>query len=70
LKRDSQALLRVFDAQGRLVRTLVDSYLAAGSRTVEWNGQDDRGVAIASGTYFLRLEAAGDFQARTVTLLK
>jgi hypothetical protein len=70
LNHDGQALLRAFDARGRLVRTLVDSFVAAGSRTVEWDGKDDRGVTLASGTYFLRLEAGADFQTRSVTLLK
>ncbi|HEU4723730.1 MAG TPA: FlgD immunoglobulin-like domain containing protein [Candidatus Eisenbacteria bacterium] len=70
LRRDAQALLRVYDVRGRLIRTLVDSFVAAGSRTVEWDGTDDRGTPIASGTYFLRLSAGGDFESRTVTLLK
>ena len=70
LKHDSQALLRAFDVHGRVVRTLVDSYITAGSRTVDWDGKDDRGVSLASGTYFLRLEAGGNFETRTVTLLK
>lgn len=70
LSRDGQVLLRAFDARGRLVRTLVDSFVAAGSRSVEWDGRDDRGGAVASGTYFLRLEAGGDFMTRPVTLLK
>jgi hypothetical protein len=70
LHHDGQALLRAFDVHGRVVRTLVDSYITAGSRTVEWDGKDDRGVSLASGTYFLRLDAAGDFASKTVTLLK
>ena len=70
LKRDAQALLRVYDVRGRLIRTLVDSFVAAGSRTVEWNGKDDRGGSLASGTYFLRLDAGGEYESRSVTLLK
>ena len=70
LQHDGQALLRAFDVHGRVVRTLVDSYITAGSRTVEWDGKDDRGVSLASGTYFLRLEAGGHFASKTVTLLK
>lgn len=70
LKRDAQALLRVYDVRGRLIRTLVDSFVAAGSRVVEWDGRDDRGSSLASGTYFLRLDAGGEFESRTVTLLK
>ena len=53
LERDAQASLRIFDVHGRLVRTLVDSYLAAGQREVEWDGRDDHGRSLASGTYFM-----------------
>lgn len=70
LKRDAQALLRVYDVRGRLIRTLVDSFVAAGTRTVEWDGKDDRGGPLASGTYYLRLDAGGDYESRSVTLLK
>jgi hypothetical protein len=70
LDRDAQASIRVFDAQGRLVRTLVDSYLAAGRRSVTWDGKDDAGGSVASGVYFLRLQAGGDFSSKSVNLLK
>ena len=70
LKRDAQALLRVYDVRGRLIRTLVDSFVAAGTRTVEWDGKDSHGEPLASGTYYLRLNAGGDYESRSVTLLK
>jgi flagellar hook assembly protein FlgD len=70
LERDAQATLRVFDVHGRLVRTLVDSYLAAGPRTVEWDGRDDRGHPLASGTYYMRLQGGGTYVSRAVSLLK
>jgi len=70
LERDAQATLRVFDVHGRLVRTLVDSYLAAGPRTVEWDGRDDHGRSLASGTYYMRLQGGGAYASRTVNLLK
>ena len=70
LERDAQATLRVFDVHGRLVRTLVDSYLAAGQRTVEWDGRDDRGHPLASGTYYMRLQGGGTYVSRAVSLLK
>jgi hypothetical protein len=70
LERDAQATLRVFDVHGRLVRTLVDSYLAAGPRTVEWDGRDDRGHPLASGTYYMRLQGGGTYTSRVVNLLK
>ena len=70
LDRDAQASIRVFDVRGRMVRTLVDSYLSAGRRSVTWDGLDDSGGPVASGVYFLRLEAGGDFSSRSVNLLK
>jgi hypothetical protein len=70
IDRDAQASLRVFDVRGRLVRTLVDSYLAAGQRTVEWDGRDDSGHSVASGTYYMRLEGGGSYASKTINLLK
>jgi len=70
LVRDAQATLRVYDASGRLVRTLLNSYLAAGRHQVNWDGKDDLGRGAVSGVYFLRLQAAGQFLSRTVNLVK
>jgi flagellar hook assembly protein FlgD len=70
MERDAQVSLRVFDVHGRLVRTLVDDYLAAGPRVVEWDGTDDRGLPASSGTYYLRLQGGGTYASRTINLLK
>jgi flagellar hook assembly protein FlgD len=70
MKRDAVASLRIYNAQGRLVRTLLSSFLAAGPHSVSWNGLDDRGRPSSSGVYFIRLQAGGEFLSRTVNLLK
>lgn len=70
LDRDAQVSLRVFDVQGRAVRTLINSYVAAGSRVVGWDGTDDAGHPLASGTYFLRLQGGGNYLSRTINLVK
>jgi hypothetical protein len=70
LERDGVVALRAYDVQGRLVRTIVDGFLAAGVREARWDGRDDSGRGLPSGTYFLRLTAGADSQSRVVTLLK
>ena len=70
LERDAQISLRVFDVQGRAVRTLVNGYVAAGSRVVGWDGTDDSGRSLASGTYFVRLQGGGKYLSRTINLVK
>jgi hypothetical protein len=46
--------LRVYDLQGRVVRTLVDQDAAAGSFQAEWDGYGDDGARAGKGIYFAR----------------
>ena len=62
--------LVVFDLQGRLVARLKDGVLAAGEYTASWDGKDVRGRRLASGIYFLRLEADNQVLTRKVVLLR
>ncbi len=54
--------LDVYDVAGRKVRTLADGRRDPGRFEAIWNGRDDDGRSVASGVYFVRLEA-GDFRA-------
>jgi hypothetical protein len=55
----TSARMAVYSADGRLVRTLVDGFVASGTRTVTWNGTDERGMPAAAGLYYIRLDAVG-----------
>ncbi|MBE0564900.1 MAG: T9SS type A sorting domain-containing protein [Krumholzibacteria bacterium] len=63
--------LRVYDVAGRRVRTLLDRQaLGAGAHAAPWLGRDDRGRAVASGVYVVRLEAGGTARTGRVVLAK
>jgi hypothetical protein len=62
--------LKVYDAVGRHVRTLVDETRSASQYTVTWDGQRDSGAAAAAGVYLYKLEANGSSQARRMVLVK
>jgi hypothetical protein len=49
--------LRIHDARGRTVRTLIDEYRNAGKYTAWWDGKDDRGTDVGSGVFFYTLQA-------------
>lgn len=70
LAAPGRATLRVYSPAGRLVATLVDADLPAGSHAAAWTGRDDRGREAASGVYFCRLEADGQRLARRVVFVK
>ncbi len=63
--------LAVYDVAGRLVRTLVagESY-APGPHELPWDGRDGRGVEVAGGVYFARVEAGGETASAKMVLLK
>jgi len=62
--------LAVFDAAGRQVASLANAQQSAGEYRVMWNGTDDTGHPVASGTYFCRLQADGKTCAARMVLLK
>ncbi len=70
LAHADEARLVIIDARGRHVRTLIDGRCEAGTTEVFWNGTDDAGRTLPSGTYFYRLWAAGMQYTRAATLLK
>ncbi|MFN0151672.1 MAG: FlgD immunoglobulin-like domain containing protein [bacterium] len=47
--------LAVYDVSGRRVRTLASGTRPAGIGSIAWDGRDDRGRDVTSGTYFMRL---------------
>ncbi len=63
--------LDVFDLRGRRVRALLrDAWLQPGEQAVVWDGQDDKGLGVASGPYVARVRAAGETLTRGLTLVK
>lgn len=64
--------LDILDVRGRVVRTLVDGHRAGGMRhQVTWDGTDQTGQRVPSGTYMSRLQVQGmKPQARPLTLVK
>jgi flagellar hook assembly protein FlgD len=47
----------VYNVRGQVVKTLVDGIRDAGRHETAWNGQDEAGRGVASGTYFYRMRA-------------
>ena len=71
LPADGPVTLKVFNITGQLVRTLVDESRPGGAYEVAWDGRDDAGIAVSSGTYFYELRAEGRLiQSRKMQLLK
>ena len=62
--------LTVFDARGHRVRTLVNGSRAEGSHKVTWDGRNETGDALPSGTYLLGLRAGTYGETRKLSLVR
>jgi hypothetical protein len=63
--------VKMFDLQGRLVRTLAEiPRLPAGVHELRFDGLGDGGKALASGVYFYRIETAAGLQTGRLAILK
>lgn len=69
LPRASDVRLDVFDAGGRLVRTLLDGALPAGKHEAMWTGADQSGHRVDAGVYFYRLRAGTFMASRRVAFV-
>jgi len=65
LPREVTGRLVVYDVLGRLTNTLYNGKLAAGSHSMQFNGN-----GLSSGTYFVRLETPAFTATRKASLLK
>ena len=65
-----QFTVSIFDITGKLIKTLISNKKSAGHGIVEWNGQNDIGLALPSGVYFYRLSSVDFTATRKFILLK
>ncbi len=70
LAEAGEVLLAVYDANGRLVRTLAAGRRDAGPHSIEWNGLDETGHAVSSGVYLYRLQAGERMETRKLLLVR
>jgi len=60
----------IFNLNGRLVKTLHGGELAAGRHCLVWDGTDNSGRGVASGTFFYRLKSEEGTLTRKMVLMK
>ena len=66
----SHVRLGVYNTGGRLIKTLVNETMQAGSRQILWDGKNESGHSVSSGLYFYKIEADGFTETRKMTLIR
>jgi hypothetical protein len=65
---ESNVRVEVSNLLGKHVRTLVNEYQNSGMYSISWDGRDESGALVASGSYFYTIKA-GDYEAKKRMLL-
>jgi hypothetical protein len=70
LPAEGPATLSVYDVSGRLVARPFAGPADAGATRVAWDCRDSNGQNLASGVYFVKLEAAGRSDVRKIVVVR
>ena len=62
--------INIFDVKGGKVIELFNNYRSAGIYSIDWNGQNERGVQVSAGVYLYSIEAGEYRQTKKMILLK
>nr|NQU94388.1 T9SS type A sorting domain-containing protein [Bacteroidota bacterium] len=55
LAKPSDVMLKIYDADGRDIKTLINAHVSAGIHTTTWNGKDELNRKVAGGVYYYQL---------------
>ncbi len=62
--------LTIFDASGRLVKTLVSESKVADHYSVTWDGTNDSEVSVSAGMYLYKIDAGSFVETKKMLLVK
>jgi putative Ig domain-containing protein/flagellar hook capping protein FlgD len=70
MAQEGKVRVTVYDMHGRLVKTLLDDYRAAGQQKLTWDGSNSRNLKVSSGVYFFRIQAPEGQVVQRVAVVK
>ncbi|MDD2891229.1 MAG: T9SS type A sorting domain-containing protein [bacterium] len=69
LPSETKVKLEIYNATGRVVKTLVNEVQSSGNKIMEWNKRNTSGEVVSSGIYFYRLTTGNKTITKTMIVL-
>ena len=70
LPKSETVNIKIFDLQGKLVKTLYNGFHSKGSFKILWHGKNDRNNQISSGVYYYKITAGQNVIMKKLSFLK
>jgi hypothetical protein len=62
--------LNIYNSIGQLIKNLLNEEKSVGDYSIVWNGKDNNGNLVSSGTYYYQLQTGDYVQAKKMILIK
>lgn len=66
----SNVQVKIFDSNGQKIRDLINDYREMGNYAVTWDGKDNFGSLVSSGSYYYQVQIGNIVQTKKMILLK
>ncbi|MFC2133950.1 alpha-amylase family glycosyl hydrolase [Bacteroidota bacterium] len=70
LQKPGMVIMKIYNSLGQEVKTLVHREQNSGFHTVIWNGDNNFGMAAASGVYFYTIKTKNFYKAKKLVLIR
>ncbi|MFO7889501.1 MAG: glycoside hydrolase family 88 protein [bacterium] len=70
ISQESHINIKVYNINGKLIKTLTDKYHSAGSHHVKWNAENNNGQVVSSGVYIVQLMSKNSINTKKIILIK
>ena len=70
LEQESFVNIVIHNMLGKRVKTLVNSFQSAGSKSISWNATNEKSESIPAGLYFFKIKVNQQIHIKKMTLLK
>jgi hypothetical protein len=70
LAKSKEVSIKIFDMTGRSIKTIAGAQMQPGDHQFVWNGKDEKGNALNTGIYFLRIETEDQIETRKMIIVR
>ena len=70
ISQSQKVLIQIFDVTGRLIETLADVQMEAGTHQLVWNARDEEGNKVIAEIYFLKMQTGNYSETRKLVVVK
>ena len=70
IEKMDKVSLKVYDNQGRFIRSLLNNTMHAGAHRISWDGRNDHGESVSAGIYYYTLQTTDFSETKKMILIR